>query len=428
MSEENRNKRISVEESNIRVRKWLNANTSYFGRPDNDAESGTSQTKRVDIKDGRLPQTGSMKVLDVKTEIIDQSDASTHNVPVTVGGPGYPAPRHGLVASLPHGATFVPSFMHAGSRNNPGQLRQEFSGSAVTSSAMTQNATKHSGESKGSSFHIDNLFATSAANLPFTKSIAGNITSVSKDYLSTVNQVPSPTVTSLLSKDQQMSFNLSKNDRRKEAKLINPTLASGHQKESHKSTMPTMGIPPLRVSPSVSQFASMGMLHAAKQGTFLTAKSRKTPTRESPSSHGSSMSPQASSVRTNISRTDQQSPSASPQSLSKSIETHQKLIKQGPSVPPYSMDISRPPLSMSMPLSTLLHPSDAPQRHHIQHQHLAEAFRSRYAENQRMAALNSFRAPHMNAASSPFRQGKCFSNVLHGHGVWILVAIMIKCL
>ena len=127
MSEENRNKRITVEESNQRVRKWLNANTPYFGRPDNDTDSGSSETKRVDMKDGRLPQAGSMKVLDVKTEIIDQSDVSKHNVPVTVGTTGYPAPRHGLVASLPHGATFVPSFMHAGPRNNPGQLRHELS-------------------------------------------------------------------------------------------------------------------------------------------------------------------------------------------------------------------------------------------------------------------------------------------------------------
>ena len=174
--------------------------------------------------------------------------------------------------------------------------------------------------------------------------------------------------------------------------------------------MPTMGIPPLRVSPSVSQFGSIGMLHAAKQGTCLTSKSRKTPTGESPSSRDSSMSPQASSVRTNLSNSrDQQSPSASPQSLPRSNESHQKIIKLGPSVPPYSMDASRPPLSMSMPLSNLLRPSDATQRHHVQQQHLTETIRNRYAENQRMAALNSFRPPHMSAASSPFRQGKCIS-------------------
>ena len=408
LSEENRNKRISVEESNQRVRKWLNANTPYFGRPEGDTELNANDTKHVNIKDGRLSQTDSMKVLDVKTEVVDQGDGVKPNVPPTVGAVGYPSPRHGLVASLPHGATFVPGFIHANPRHITGQVKHDYAAPPVASSTSVQNTIKHSSGNKVS-FHIENLFSASSPSLQPTKSVAGinslQMATVSRDSPVPVCQIPSHTVTNLMNKDQ---FSMSKTDKRKEAKLINAIATSVSQKDALRNPVLNAGIPALRVSPSVSQFGSIGMLHTQKHGTSLPGKSRRTPAGESPSSYGSSMSPQAPSVRTNLStsKTEQQSPCASPQNLPKGTEAYQKVVKQGSSVA-YSMDLSRPPLSLPMPLSNMLRPPDTANRFQLQQQqHFAETIRNRYVENQRLAAFNSFRPPHMGAASPPFKQGK----------------------
>ena len=409
LSEENRNKRISVEESNQRVRKWLNANTPFFGRQEDDIE--LNETKHVNKKEHNLGD--SAKILNVKTEIIEEGDNSKRSVPRTVGTVNYSLPRHGLVASLPHGATFVPGFMQTGSRNHSGQqAAHEIPTVATIANTQTLNPVVQSNVSK-SSFHIENLVSTSSLDLSATKNVNVNsvqLASVTVGKHVSPNQIHSQNVITLQEKDQLSTSNLEK---RNEARFINAIPTSLHQKETRKIPVSATGISPLRISPSVSLFGSMGMLHTSKQGTSIATKSRRTPTHVSPSSHGSSMSPQASSVRTNLSssRTEQpRSQNASPQNLPSSNEIYQKVSKFGSNFPPYGMEFSRPPLSMSMPLSNLLRPSDAARRLHPQQQpqhNLAEAIRSRYVENERLAALNAFRPPHMDATSSSFKQGMC---------------------
>ena len=406
LSEENRNKRISVEESNQRVRKWLNANTPFFGRQEDDIE--LNETKHVNKKGHSLAD--SPKILNVKTEIIEEGDSSKRSVPRSAGTVSYPLPRHGLVASLPHGATFVPGFMQTGSRNPSGQ-QAAHEIPTVATLTNNQNPVVQSSGSKGS-FHIENLVTTSSLDLSATKNVNVNslqLASVAIDRHVSPNQIPSQNVNSVHQKDQPVPLSTSNADKRNEARFINAIPTSLHQKEARKNPVSAAGI-----SPSASQFGSLGMLHTTKQGTSIGTKSRKTPTRVSPSSHGSSMSPQASSVRTNLSssRTEQpRSQNASPQNLPSSNEIYQKVSKFGSIFPPYGIEFSRPPLSMSMPFSNLLRPSDAARRAHLQQQpqhNLAEAIRSRYMENERLAALNAFRPPHMDATPSSFKQGMCF--------------------
>ena len=427
MSEENRNKRISVEESNQRVRKWLNANTSYFGPLEDDSEHN-SHEKEVGAKDGHLRKPETMKVLDMKTEVIDQGDVNPHNAPPPLASVSHSMPRHGLVASVPHGATFVPGFMHTAPRNHLGHVRHDGTAAALASNGRSQN--KHGSGSKGS-FHIENLFATSSGNSQAPQQ-TGNVlqSTLNKDYLSYISQLShgnQQSESSAQNRDQLLALNASKTERKSEAKFIDMSSSSAHQKEARErpitatgisgvgippvgissSVIPASAMPPLRVSPSVSQFGSIGML---PQRTNMSTGSRKTPTRESPASRGSSMSPQASSVRTNLSRAEHQSPSASPQNVPKNNIIQPEAVKPGQNMTSFGMGMSRPALSipMPMPMSNLLRPSEAAHGYHLQQQeHLAEAIRNHYVENQRLAALNSFRSPHMKASLPPFKHGKC---------------------
>ena len=404
LSEENRNKRISVEESNQRVRKWLNANTSYFGPPED--ESGANDAKKDDSKDANSVKKASMNVVNTKTEVIDQGDFISHSVPPpALVSVGLAVPAR-LAASVPHGATFVPGFINAGPKG--GHAHQGYDGRGVATSSIGGKSESKATNGSKSSFHIENMFGPTVVSSSAASGHqhTGNMlqTTQCKDYLSFIGQMPSSqqsAVSCPVGKEQPMKMKKRKKSETRTASISSPT---GNQKDSRHSPMLVARIPPLRVSPSVSQLGGIGMVHGS-----ISTSSRKTPTRESPASRGSSMSPQASSVKTTLSnsRTEQQSPRASPQNVPKFGMGQADTLNSSISASEIASEVSRPPMSVPVPLSNVLRPGETMPRYNLQQQqHLADALRNRYIDNQRMAAYNSFRPPQMNTSSQLFRQGE----------------------
>ena len=438
MSDENRNKRISIEESNKRVRKWLNSESSYFGPLDEDH----TESKAARDSSEKRP----VKILNAKTEVIDQGNVvfSAKAIPplVSVGYslPGSPSVSASVSSrdmrnpnvlqhSLPQGSRYQESSVPT-HNNTSGKQFRDIYGQITPQIAGNKTA-----------FHIEKLFSASSAGHPLTTkptTATPDSQTALKDYLGFVGNAqkvldntnrqtePSNSFDKEVSADvgMQMPRSLSGHLQAlsKPGSLIQSAPASnirlsaqGTPIEEHQTFS---AIPPLRVTPTASQL-SPRMSFAPVQHRMASVNRSITPTRESPASRGSSMSPQASSMKTDISSTKQTrqdstkgsiaSPRASPQNAPKDNNTHADypIVRPGIAFQAPTQNTNKPILP-KLPFTTdYLHSAPPMQRLHLQQQqHFAEIMRNRFMENQRLAAVDMFRPPHIGAVSSQFKQGE----------------------
>lgn len=450
-SDDLRNKRIGIEESNQRVRKWLNSETSYFGpleedQSDTRRDKNSSHRKEANHKkDAALKDRETLKkepgndfvsgegfvsATNVNTKI---RPASVANIPpltsvssVVTNNP----PRLASISQRPELATGIQQlFLHGSPVAGVGNEKNtKFVNGLNMASVANQS-------SHAMAYHIHNLFSTANQgnmNHPaFSNSNAMNnqVDNVSKGQGIQHAALKMKQEQFMKGKYEQNLHHLSQSSFVPSESVMNGYRESPLTLRANplKKQSPVSGIPPLRVSPSISQLGSPRLSRVSPQLRASTPHNGRTPTRESPASQMSSLSPQASSMKTELSSPKTSKTVASHHQDLQRVDMHARLANHSSLIVPGN-NIVKPEAMMAKPglpsshpsaskatqpisasfISNLLHPGGTTQPYQLQQQQqLAEAMKSRYMEHQRLAAANAYR-PHLNSSLSQLRQGKCY--------------------
>ena len=452
-SDDLRNKRIGIEESNQRVRKWLNSETSYFG-PLEDDQSDTRRDKNSSHrkeanhkKEAALKDRGILEKGPVNNFVSSLGFVSTTNANIKI--------KPASIASIPpltSVSTMVTSHppklasISQGRKLATGTQQLLLHASPVVRVSNEQNKKFVNGLDMGSltnqsshamAYHIHNLFSTAnQRNMKHTTPSTSNAVHSQLDDVSKGKGIQH--AESKIKQEQFMKrkyeeqlLHLSQSSFVPSESLINGYQESPFTSNANllKKQSPVSGIPPLRVSPSISQLGSPRLSRVSPQFHAGTPHNGKTPTRESPASQMSSLSPQASSMKTELSSPRTSKTVASyRQDFHDTHGNHSSLILPGndivrPEVMAAKPGMAKPRLSFSHPsanqatqpisasfISNLLTAGGATQAYQLQQQQqLTDTMKNRYMEHQRLAAANSY-GPHMNSSLSQSRQGKsvCF--------------------
>ena len=456
-SDDLRNKRIGIEESNQRVRKWLNSETSYFGPLEED-QSDTRKDKNSSYR----------KETNYKKESALNNREILENEPVNefVSGLEYVSTTNANVKIKPSSFASIPPLTSVSTMvtSHPPKLASISQGpklatgiqqlllhaSPVAGVSNEQNKKFVNGLDMGSltnqpshvmAYHIHNLFSTAnQRNMKHPTPSTSNAIHSQADHFSKgkgIQHADSKIKQEqfMKGKSEQHLLHLSQSSFVPSESLINGYRESPLTSNANplKRRSPVSGIPPLRVSPSISQLGSPRLPRVPPQLRAGTPHTGKTPTRESPASQMSSLSPQASSIKTElpnprISKTVASYRQDLQRVAAQRVDTHgnhSSLILPGSNIVRAEAIavakpvMAKPRLSFSHPsanqatqpisasfISNLLNPGGPTQPYQLQQQQqLTDTMKSRYMEHQRLAAANSYR-PHLNSSLSQSRRGK----------------------